>query len=203
MKLAIGLMIPILLIVAGVLLLIGCLPIPATRQLQPNLEPKPESAIGTTPDKPIQLGRTRIDDAFIEISRRVQTRENIYQDWIDLPAVITKYPTVWLRYWRVSDDGRQFAVQYQVRTMTYIWPLCATYETEPRYLILTVNSNGIVTDQTTANTTAIGETSIERWLNVFDEPTRRKLQDAGVFPTDQQFQQMSGYIAPTTQSGKE
>src|SRR3982751_4987883 len=62
---------PVGLIVLGICLLIGCIPIPATRQLQPNWRPRPETAVGPGPDKSIQPGRTNVADAFIAISTRI------------------------------------------------------------------------------------------------------------------------------------
>jgi hypothetical protein len=71
MKLAIGLAIPLLLILAGMLLLMGCFPVPATKQLQPDLKLRPEHLIGAGSDKFVRLGETSIDDAFIVLSRQV------------------------------------------------------------------------------------------------------------------------------------
>ena len=50
--------------------------------------------------------------------------------------------------WRVSDDGRKFSVGYSVRTATWIAPLCftAVTEAEPRWLVLTIDEQGVVTN---------------------------------------------------------
>src|SRR4051812_38318059 len=218
MKLAIGLAIPMLMIIAGLLLLIGCLPIPATQQLQPNLKPKPDVSIGTEPDKPVRIGYTHIDDAFIEISRRIQTPDRTRwgtsggyfipdTPFTDLPTAIKTSPQTMMDHWQVSNDGREFMARYNVRTATFIWPTCATMETAARFIVLTVNSNGVVVAERTL-TEKDGRPNfnpfpqrIDRWLEVFDAPTRRKLQAAGVFPTDAQIERLQWYNHPraTTQ----
>src|SRR4051812_25150323 len=100
MKLAAGLAIPIMIIVLGVLSLLGCIRVPATGQLQPNWKPRPEFAIGTTRDKPIRLGQTRVDDAFVELNRQVQTETG--HGWTDLrSAAETDSKWMILNRWRV------------------------------------------------------------------------------------------------------
>jgi hypothetical protein len=198
---AIRLVLPLLLIFAGILLLLGCLPVPATHELQPNLKPRPETSIGAEPDKPIQLGRTRIDDAFIILSHKVQIRK-ADEDWVELAQYGQRAPLAVLSRWGVSEDRSQFWVQYDVRTSTDIWPLCfqAIPQTVPQYLILDVNTDGIVTAEHTLDQPPVRipiqyKYSFLRWQQVFDEPTRRKLYDAGVFPSDEVFD----HLRATTQ----
>src|SRR5436190_1792546 len=69
-----ALLIPPTLIALGILLLIGCLPIPATRQFQDNGKPRPEYLIGQSPSSAIVLGRTHITDAFIAISNLTEAK---------------------------------------------------------------------------------------------------------------------------------
>jgi hypothetical protein len=171
---------PLALIVLGIGLLIGCIPIPATRQLQPDWRPRPETAVGQGSDKPIQPGRTSIADAFIAISARIGmetrrgTETRTRKDWSILR-------------WLVSDDGRRFAAGYQIRTSTLFYPLCFHSEkrTADRWLVLDVNDQGIVTSTSTVvEHPAMDPLTPERCLEVFDESTRQKLQSAGVLPGD-------------------
>lgn len=164
--------VPLLLAVAGIILLIGCIPVPATRQFQPDWKLRPEHVIGNSPDKPVRIGSTRIDAAFIELSRRTG---GINPPWS-------------IMNWIVSRDQRRFAVAYQVRTTTDIYPLCffAQERTEQRWLTLDVDDVGIVTGATTTTQEPPGLQRLlpDQWLKVFDESQRQKLQAAGVFPAD-------------------
>ena len=182
--------IPLALILSGLLLLIGCLPIPATQQLQPNLKPRPEFYVGSKTDSPVRLGQTRIEDAFIELSQRVQGMTP--DGWMDLILIGKTYPMAPLSYWSVSPDGRHFSVLYEVRKVTWVMPLCfqAIPGNDTQYLILDVDANGVVVGQSTTTKWdgPFGATKIARWLEVFDEPTRRKLHEAGVFPSEEQIQ---------------
>src|SRR5687768_11494884 len=99
---------PLVLIFVGVSILIGCIPIPATRQLQPDGKPRPERAIGSAPDKPVRLGHTTIGDAFVELSRRVTSRQT---GWI-YSAKSTTTPQWSILNWNVAPDGRRFAFLY-------------------------------------------------------------------------------------------
>src|SRR5581483_12374791 len=100
MKSAAAIAIPMVLILVGVLVLIGCFPIPATRQLQPNLTPRPEFYVGVDHDKPVQLGRTHMDDAFIILSKKVQA-QNLDHNWVDLSQLGRLFPMGLLSHWGV------------------------------------------------------------------------------------------------------
>src|SRR5215203_4731426 len=94
------------LIVLGICLLIGCIPIPATRQLQPDWRPRPETAVGPGPDKPIQPGRTNVADAFVAVSTRIAPRTH------DGESVESRKWTQWsIRRWLASDDRRRLAAR--------------------------------------------------------------------------------------------
>jgi hypothetical protein len=69
-------------------------------------------------------------------------------------------------------------------------PLCfmVTEDSDQRWLTLDVDDNGFVTTATTTkNPPGEWPTNGARWLEIFDEPTRAKLRDAGVFPTDEEL----------------
>src|SRR5438045_3571446 len=93
---------PCLLLALGVYLLIGCIPIPATHLLQPSGRPRPEFYVGDKTDKPVQIGHTHIVDAIIAIDSRVSQPK----------------PSWAFSRWQASDNGRQFAVVYEIRTAT-------------------------------------------------------------------------------------
>jgi hypothetical protein len=198
-------MIPVILIIAGVLLLIGCFPVPATQQLQPNLQPRPEAYIGAEPNKPIHLGETRIEDAFIELSRHIQARTEKGLTSLLRRAVDDPFAT--FNYWSVSDDNRHFAVCYEVRKATWVWPLCfqATADTDIYFLILDVNDDGVVVGERTMKdvNSPFAHATMQRWLTVFDEPARRKLQAAGIFPSDQRIAMLLRLNRATTTRNSE
>jgi hypothetical protein len=181
MKLSIALAVPILIIFGGVLLLLGCLPVPATQQLQPNLKPKPDFLIGTNSDRPIQLYQTKIDDAFIVLSKHIGTP----------PPTKSMSAGHWVLYeiWSVSPDRRRFAAHYPLRTATWVAPLCFHAEPEiaERWLVLDVASDGTVTHTQTVDEQPFQPQPWVQWGDVFDAPTRQKLYNAGVFPSDEEF----------------
>src|SRR5262245_10448673 len=170
---------PILLTILGIVLLIGCFPIPATQQLQPDNRLRPEHFIGAEKDKPIRLGVTKIDDAFIEVSRRTQLQSA--GDVRQPPAMRN------LSQWSVAPDRRKFARVYDLRVATWVAPLCFAFQpqTERRWVVLEVDESGVVTGSSSVNhAPGWGLVRVDRWLEVFDPPTRAKLTAAGVFPTD-------------------
>jgi hypothetical protein len=181
--------VPLLLVFGGIAVMIGCIPIPATRQFQPDGTPRPERAVGADPGKPVRVGHTRIDDAFIEMSRRV--RMTMRGGWYS--RVTSRTVPAWsILNWRVSPDRRQFALEYSVRTTTWIMPFCfqAEPKAETRWLILEVDSRGVVNRATTTkDLPSAWPTEVDQWMDVFDAPTRRKLQEAGVFPSDELLEQ--------------
>jgi hypothetical protein len=186
MKLTRRAAIPLMLVVIGVAVLIGCIPIPATRQFQINGKRRPEHTVGTSEQSPVRVGYTHIDDAFIALSRQV-TPDPYLKSWRP-PAL-----GIWsLTFWSVSPDARRFAIQYQLRTGWLTFPLCFFYSestSEARWLTLDVDDRGVVTMINTTNQ-APGYWPMHplRWLEIFDEPTRHKLQAAGVLPTDDELE---------------
>jgi hypothetical protein len=185
-------LIPILLVAGGVVLLIGCIPIPATHQLQPNGKPRPEWAVGTGADDPVRLGHTRIEDAFVELTRRTSGPQPT-GGLFSMSASSTNYARGWTVFrWRVSPDGRLFSMQYSIRKATWVMPLCFTAapEAAQRWINLQVNDDGVVTaSHTTDQPATLHPTPVGRWLEVFDERQRRKLYEAGVFPSDEELRQ--------------
>src|SRR3954465_6168828 len=97
--------VPLALLALGIILLIGCIPIPATRQLQPNFKPRPEYSIGKGTHNEIKLGHTKIEDAFIAISRRLGPLQSgggheLYRD-----RMYSLTEPLWsIRRWQVSPD---------------------------------------------------------------------------------------------------
>ena len=89
--------------------------------------------------------------------------------------------------WQVSPDARQFILPYQVTTTNWIAPLCFAQwqDTENRWLILNVDSRGVVAStETTRVAPEQWPNEPGRWLTIFDESVRQKLVAAGVFPSD-------------------
>lgn len=78
-------------------------------------------------------------------------------------------------------------MSYSVRTATWIAPLCFTAwaETAQRWITFDVDQNGVITNSTTTDHPIVGKVqSPAQWIEIFDSETRRKLYDAGVFPSD-------------------
>jgi len=195
---------PILLVFIGVYLLIGCIPIPATRQLQPDNSLRPEWAVGK--GKPVEIGKTRIEDAIIALTPRVT---NFAASELFSTRLIPLSREERLSNWYVSNDRRQFALHYQIRTLTWLMPLCFAIqqEYEDRWLTLRVSDNGVVVD---AETTKALPQSLQYqrpdWLQIFSESTRRKLSQAGILSdvdvdnahTESQLQHRDLRWQPTT-----
>lgn len=180
------LLLPVTLVLVGVYLLIGCIPIPSTRQFQPDNTLRPEHLIGK--GKPVEIGKTHIDDAFIELTRQVKSDVHAYLFSSNVSMIPERGRT---SYWQVSADHHRFALNYKIRTATWLMPLCFQMyqQTESRWLTLEVNPDGVVTRATTTKHFPAEFRSAERnWLEVFDAPTRRKLYDSGIFPSDDQLE---------------
>lgn len=181
-----SLLLPTVLLAIGVALLIGCFSVPATRQLQPDWKRRPEHLVGDDPDKPVRIGQTDFADAFAEISPQIG-KQYRSDGWGG--SVTTSILPAWsILNWTASTDRRQFAVAYQIRTATDVYPLCfmATPKTETRWLTLDVNEQMIVTGATITSepVPGVGQVQLDEWLQIFDEPQRRKLQAEGLFPAD-------------------
>jgi len=183
---------PLLLAAAGVAILIGCIPIPSPRWSQSDGRPRSEHFVGNSSKKSVWIGHTRIEDAFIELSRRIGS-EQIGSGLmgghpIHLGRNFRLNPMWSLIRWRVSPDKPQLVLSYSITTMTWIAPLCFTAWTddEQRWLVLNVDPDGIVTSTVTTREAPLTESSEPgRWLEIFDQPTRQKLFNAGVFPSDE------------------
>src|SRR2546427_13031772 len=112
MRISPRLLMPLLLAATGVAILIGCIPIPSPRWSQSDGRPRPEHFVGNSSKKSVWIGHTRIDDAFIELSRRVgpQRRGSGVIESVG-PELNPQWQ--WsLKLWRVSPDRRQFAISY-------------------------------------------------------------------------------------------
>jgi hypothetical protein len=185
-------LVPLSLVTIGIILLIGCIPIPATRQLQPDGRPRPEWAVGTGKDKPVRLGQTTIEDAFNELSRR--TGASVQTDFGWWTSEKSRVAPLWsVMNWSVSPDRRRFALCYQIRTTTWVMPLCFSLMpvAEKRWVTIDVNEGGIVTGATTSAQAPPGlaNPQPDEWLTIFSEPQRRKLQATGVLPPDEVLRQ--------------
>jgi hypothetical protein len=172
------LFVPFVLLCIGVMLLIGCIPIPATRQFQVNGSRRPEYIVGPNADDPVRIGHTPIVEAVIAISQTRGTN-------VGSPAI---------QQWTRSADGKQFAYVFTLRTGTVIWPLCFFSETqqEARWIVLDVDDGGIVIGgHSTDKQPATHEQGFLKWSRELPEETRRRLQDASVLPADFVLQIMS------------
>jgi hypothetical protein len=181
-------LLPLSLVLLGIILLIGCIPIPASRQLQPDWQPRPEHLIGR--GKLIQLGQTKIDDAFIAIGNALGPLQQS-----DLFGKVQGLTTrMWtIERWQVSPDCHKFAVAYSIRTGSWLMPFCfaATTDAESRWLTLDVAQNNIVTSTTTTDRNpSLGMTMTDDWLSIFDATSRQKIRDAGLLPSDEMLHQI-------------
>jgi len=185
---------PLVLVSTGFLLLFGCIPIPATRQLQPDFRARPERAVGSGANSPVQIGKTTIEDAFIELSKRVRTSSHVDNEWAPYSSSTSQMEPRYSMYnWRVSPDGKTFALTYQIRVATLVAPLCfqAAPQTAARWLVLDVNSSGIVERATTVAEPPMTTDRLEiyRLFEIFNAAQRKKLYDAGVLPSDEMIEQ--------------
>ena len=181
------------LLMLGLLLLIGCIPVPTLWQDQPDGTPRPEHFVGTDPKSPIHLGQTRFEDAFIFLNRKITTRVRsggLFASSVSEHGSSGRWS---MMNWMASGDRRRFAISYSVDAGTLIWPLCftATKDIRQRWLNLELDSRGIVvaTQTTTEPSPSLRSPQPVEWLTIFDEPTRRKLQSEGVFPSDELIRQ--------------
>jgi hypothetical protein len=191
---------PAALILLFVYILSGCLPIPATRQFQPNDAWRPEHWVGKGKHDRVRIGYTKIDDAFLFLSQQVhgfgkntsllmQASPNISPDWP-------------LGFWSVSEDHRRFSLTYSVRTATWVWPLCFTAysDFEQRWLTLDVDERGIVVNATTTDHPTIQRRlDDEEWHRVFPADTWKRFIDAGLFPSDERYRSRMHRRDATTQ----
>lgn len=176
------------LLAVGVWLLIGCIPIPATRQYQTNGTLRPERFVGKRDSDSVRLGVTQIDDAFIDLSQRVKgslARGFMAYGSMKIPLRNS------INRWSVSPDGRHFAVGYHVRTTLWVMPLCfmAEWTSESRWLDLEINDANVVVSSRTLDQPPPYAWPMPpgRWLEVFNDAQREKLRNAGVFPTDDEL----------------
>src|SRR5947208_929312 len=177
------------LFVIGVVLLIGCIPIPATWQEQSDGRPRPERAIGKRTDDPVRLGYTHIEDAIMQLTRRVGGPP-AFSGWLPVAMAPAVHGPWRISQWSVSPNRRQFALYYSLRTGIQVWPLCfsITQDTESRWLTLQLDDRGVVVGTKTSNQPPFPPTTPPEWLRIFDEPTRRRLQYAGILPSDATLQ---------------
>src|SRR5439155_1477134 len=71
MRIVLRLLLPLLLLGVGVVILIGCIPIPSLRTTQSDGRPRPEHFVGNSSKKSVWIGHTKIDYAFIKLSRQI------------------------------------------------------------------------------------------------------------------------------------
>src|SRR5881394_3196023 len=102
------LLVPLLLAATGVAILIGCIPIPSPRWSQSDGRPRPEHFVGKSSKKSVWIGHTKIDDAFIELSRHLGAQKRSSGL---MGSVTSAINPIWSLFrWQVSPDGHQFAL---------------------------------------------------------------------------------------------
>jgi len=179
---------PLSLLILGVALLVGCITIPATRNLQPDLKRRPEHLIGDSANRPVRIGQTSFADAYVKLTPAIGTMVDD-QAWGS--TVTSSRPlSQWsILNWTATPDRRQFAITYQIRTATDVYPLCfmANARTENRWLVLSVNDGGVVTEANTTSEPVAGieQIPVDDWLVIFDESQRRRIQAEGLLPPDE------------------
>ncbi|MGC4032167.1 MAG: hypothetical protein QM754_10640 [Tepidisphaeraceae bacterium] len=136
-------------LLVGVYLLVGCIPIPATQQYMMNGKLKPSYAIGKKADSPIQLGVTHIEAALAFMAERIAGKQA--EGWGGFIFDLT--PADVRRGVFVINDGRRYVMRYTRRSGYLVWPLCfaAWTMSETDYIALDVDAAGIVTDYHTAH----------------------------------------------------
>lgn len=140
-----GRLVPLMVIISCLLIMIGCIPIPSTRQFMMNGKFKPIYLVGEDASSPIQLGKTSLADARRATNERLA---GTYQlaEWgtLTLPYVVSaeSVDQGWL-----DVGGGRIAHGYWLRTATIIWPLCfsAAPTFDDRFIVLTSDERGIVT----------------------------------------------------------
>lgn len=180
---------PVALLGVGVMLLVGCFTVPATRQLQTNGKRVPEKIVGTDSGDRIVPGKTRLADALIALQEQTAGTRT-YQAYMGPPSRTSNPQPL---DWRISDDARCAAVSYQVRTGTEVWPLCFSAESvgQTRYLVLDLDERGTVTGTRTLQRLGteeglgIPQARVDAILNAIDADDRRQLIDAGLLPDEQ------------------
>lgn len=186
------------------LLLAGCFTVPATRGYQTNGKRVPESIVGTSADKAIVLGSTRIEDALIALAE--QTKGPQYGPPMFAPAAKAEAKApFWMTSLEIGRSLRCFAVGYQLRTGTDVAPflLSAGPRWEYRRIVLTTDAAGIVVGVETAkfdrsqpdnrfDRTPHGLQG-NRFIAAFSDEARQKLRAAGLFPEDQLLLQAQQY----------
>jgi len=182
------LIVPLTLLVLGIGLLVGCITIPATRQLQPDFKRRPEYLIGDVPDKPVHIGQTTFADAYLKLTPAIGTM--VYDQGWGSTVTSNRPLSQWsIINWTATPDRRQFAISYQIRTATDVYPLCfmAHARAENRWLVLSVNDAGVVTATNTTSEPVAGmdQIPVDDWLVIFDESQRRRLQADGLLPPDE------------------
>ena len=198
--------VPAALVAAGLWSLSGCLYIPATRQFQTDGRPRPDSLVGDDADDPIRVGRTGFEEAVVALVQGV----NGARPPAGPTASATFQPAAsnYLVYngW-ASRDGRHVAVAYALRKGTTVWLLCGSYA-DARYdlLMLDFDERFVVSGARTVpdylslagmnryaarGPTLRLEDGTELlplrgtwWHDLLPEPSRRRLQQAGVLPDD-------------------
>jgi hypothetical protein len=174
----------------------GCFSVPATRNYQTNGKRIPESLVGTTADKKIILGKTKIADALLAVIDQTEG-ERYGQGFLLSPAFSSDSGRLAWFLVDVSLSGRELAIPYQLRTATDVSPLmfAAGPRFEWRQVVLTMDANEVV----------VGVDSISRahkdprfapppryptagrLLDVLSDEARAHLRDKGFLPPDEEL----------------
>jgi hypothetical protein len=178
-------MIPTVLVGLGAYLLVGCFPIPTLRQSQPDGTPRPEHFIGA--ERAVRVGYTHIDDAIIILSQHLQHKSDPGTSYLWASSPRRFFDPKWaIAAWTATADHRRFSMKYSVHTATWVFPICFAVApvNDERWLTLDADENGIVTHVMTTDKPVIPRIPAAQWLEIFNEPTRRKFRAARVMPSD-------------------
>ncbi len=132
---------PLVLVGVGVMSLIGCIYIPATRALQSNNKRRPEAIVGR--HKPIEPGKTPLVDAILAANAQIaddDTHQSSASNGLFMMYARSR-PMV-----RIAEDGRSVALSYSLRVGNIVWPLCfaSQNDIQTRWLILKADDRDVV-----------------------------------------------------------
>lgn len=159
--------------------LMGCIYVPATRQLTPDGQQRPESLIGkATSSKPLKLGKTSIVDALV-LLRGTSVR---YQRAIDDDS----------RFY-AHESKRQVAMMFEVVVGRW-FTICGNWDSsDGRLLVIDFDDAGLITGYHTLSDWSAGDNGLRPLrtgdgLRLFGPQGVRAMQEAGLLLTDAELQ---------------
>jgi len=141
---------PVVLLLLGLYLIVGCIPIPATQQYLTNGKLKPRYSIGESESSPIRIRYTTLD-------RAIEVLDELLAGVVPANfagAPLSTKAEEWKHTWIAFDDGRHFALPYEKRTATWVFPLCffmTITDSDIEYIVLETDEQRHVIDYETVS----------------------------------------------------